>query len=836
MIRTGSKLIPAIGLILILLISKIPASEIIFYSLPTEKVNTYLEQSLSRKIPNRKWISLNGEWQVKDPKSGNQIGKVNIPFCFSYQNEILLTKEFELSDYTKKLFFLNAEWINGWSEISINGRVIYSGSQNFLPLRLELPITFLKPQKNVIEIRIKPYHKDKKQVPSWTPINLPRISSGILSSIYLEIIPQFHTRKIDINSQISDSVVTLSGSISFSHPITKMGKSKILLRYHSSKKILFQEEIQITDSLSSENKIPEWETDLKILWSINKPENYWVEVVIDSVGKLLDVFRHPIALRSAQIRGNNFLLNGGELPIKGINYVYQTPDGNNLFDPDLIRQDLKMIKEKGFNAVRMVLHPLPEEFYRICDGLGLLCFQDLPLLFFNTDSTSLLKWESYYGYVKQLAEQYSSVVAGGVAYQMDGESKKHFAKLDQLLKSTNESGILKYISSINPNLQNNQIDFQLVDIFHRNTVEKELEHLNKKFAGFTYFPSAFSKPLSYRVDSTTITHGLGQIRNLIKKVDEEIVQGRIPGQFILTYSDFYLDFPSLQNGSQKNPELSQTGLVDLNRQPRHFFDNQEAEISDVPIITEARSVKSYLYILLGIANLFLFLYSYRRFTEFRHNVNYSLKKTHGFFVNLQERIIIPHGQSLLLIFVISLNGAIIWSSFFFYFRNNLILDYLLSLLFFTPETKLWISDLIWNQPLFLVIITFLHLVIFYGLAIFIKIFSLFGQSRVTFKQSIAVSAWSTVPFVFLLPFGIIFYNILISLKSYWIIIVVLLYFHIWVYLRWINGTRVLTERRHSRIFAFVTFLGVLTTAIVLIFYQYQINLFDHLRFLYHLYR
>lgn len=836
MVRTGSKLIPAISLILILLISKIPASEIIFYSLPTEKVNTYLEQSLTRKIPNREWISLNGEWQVKDPKSSNQIGKVNIPFCFSYQNEILLEKEFELSNYTKNKFFLNAEWINGWSEISFNGRVIYNGSQNFLPFRLELPITLLKPNKNIIEIRIKPYHRDKNQVPSWTPINLPRINSGILSSIYLEVIPQFYIKNIDINSEISDSLVILRGSISFSHPIKEMGESKILVKYYSSEKILFQNGIQISDSLSNKLKIPELKTPPNIFWSINKPENYWIEVEIDSVGKLLDTYRAPIALRSTKIRGNKFLLNGGELPIKGINYVYQTPDGNNLFDPELIKQDLTMIKEKGFNAVRMVLYPLPEEFYRICDELGLLCFQDLPLLFLNTDSTSSLKWKSYYGYVKQLSERHSSVVAGGVAYQMDGESKKHFAKLDQLLKSTNKPDILKYITSINPDLQNNQIDFQLVDIFHRNTVKKELEQLNKKFEGFIYFPSAFSKPLSYRVDSTTITHDLVQIRNLIQKVDEEMVQGRIPGQFILTYSDFYLNFPSLQNGSQKNLELSQTGLVDLNRQPRHFFDNQDAKITDVPIITEARSVKSYLYILLGIANLFLFLYSYRRFTEFRHNVNYSLKKTHGFFVNLQERIIIPHGQSLLLIFVISLNGAIMWNSFIFYFRNNLILDYLLSLLFFTPETKLWISGLIWNQPLFLVIITVLHFVIFYSLAIFIKIFSLFGQSRVTFKQSIAVSAWSTVPFVFLLPFGIIFYNILISLKSYWIIIMVLLYFHIWVYLRWINGTRVLTERRYSRIFVFISFLGVLTTAIVLIYYQYQINLFDHLRFVYHLYR
>jgi hypothetical protein len=205
-------------------------------------------------------------------------------------------------------------------------------------------------------------------------------------------------------------------------------------------------------------------------------------------------------------------------------------------------------------------------------------------------------------------------------------------------------------------------------------------------------------------------------------------------------------------------------------------------------------------------------------------------------VNLQERIIIPHGQSLLLILVVALNGAIMWSSIAFYFRNNLILDYLLSLFFFNAKSKLLVSQIIWNQPLFLGAGVAIFIIVFYGSAVLIKILSLFGEPRVTFRQAVAVSAWSAVPTVFLLPFGIIFYNLLLTLKSYWIIIAVLLYFHLWIYLRWINGTRVLTERQYFRIFLLFTFLGFFIAALVLILYQNQINLFDHLRFAFHLSR
>ena len=836
MIRTGRMLVPVISLISFLFIGKGTATEIVFYSLPAPKVNSNLEKQLTWKIPNRQWISLNGEWVVKNPQSDNPIGKVNVPFSFTSGDEILIEKEFELADTDRGQFYLNAEWINGWSEISINQRLLYYGSQNYLPLRLEIPYTFLKPQQNKIRVKIKPYSKDSMQTPSWTPINLPRISSGILSSIYIEVVPNFHIKSVNVNTEISDSLVHLSGTILLSQPFRALSKGKISFKYQSSKKILFQKEIQIEDSSLNEIKIPEWKADQRILWALDNPEKFWIEVTIDSAGKPLDIFRRPIPLCKARISDNRFFLNNQALQINGVNYVYQTPDGNSLFDPDLIKKDLTWIKEKGFNAVRVILHPLPDEFYRICDEVGLLCFQDLPLIFLKADSTDLLNWKSYYYYFQELGKGYSSIVAVGMVYQIDGESKPQFERLNHFLNSIKESDRLRYITTVNPGFQNNQINFQIVDILHRNAADKELTLLNRRFSSSSYFPTAFSKPLSYRADSTTITHDLIQIRNLVQMVNQEIRQGSIAGQFILTYNDFYLNFPSLQNGSQNNLELCQTGLVDLNRHPRHFFDSQETDVIDIPVITEARSAKSYIYIILGILNLFFFLYSYRRFTEFRHNVNYSMKKVHGFFVNLQERIIIPHGQSLLLIFVISLNGAIIWSSIVFYFRNNLILDYLLSLLFFTPKAKVWITRLIWDQPLFLMTSTLFHFIVFYGLAVFIKISSLFGQSRVTFKQSIAVSAWSTVPFLFLLPFGIIFYNMLLSLKSYWIIIFVLLYFHVWVYLRWINGTRVLTERRYSRIFAFVTFLGVMIAAIIIFFYQYQINLFDHLRFVYHLYQ
>jgi len=839
MATAGSKLIPVIILTTLLFIGKFFASEIIFYTFSTPKTTTLLNENLSWKSPNRTWLFLDGEWGIKDSKWERQIGKVNVPFSFSGGNQIFLEKEFELDTLFGSQFYFNADWINGRLQISINGQALFRGSRNYLPLRLEIPVSFLRQGKNTLQIALTSNENDRGQLPSWTPINVPRISSGILSSVYLEIVPAFHIESVRVSPTVTDSLIHFKGRIMLSLPFQEMGNSKIAVRYRSTDKLLFEKQVQIVDSTANEIVLPEWQTDEINPWPVEAPKKYWVEVALDSSGKSIDLLRQEIALRRVEMINGKFRLNGSDLSINGVNYVYQTPDGNELFDPELIQQDLRSIKERGFNAVRVILRPLPEQFYRLCDELGILCFQDLPFVLTDSEGADLKSWESYYDDYLQLTGGFSSIAAAGVAYQFDGESRRQQKKLDHFFANLNSAPALRYVTSLNPGLLSyKNIDFQLVDVIDRNAVGKEILRLEQLLDGYPYFLTAFSKPISYRADPTTITHDLIQIRTLRQKVNEEMQQGKVAGQFIMTYNDFFLNFPSLQNGSQKDLYPCSIGLVDLKRNPRQFFGDANASegesADDASTVSEAQSAKSYLYVILGLCNLFLFLYSYRRFTEFRHNIGYSMKKTHGFFVNLQERIIIPYGQSLLLILVISINGAIMWSSIIYYFRNNLILDYLLSVFLSHPKSKLTVSRIIWNQPLFLITGVIFTFIVFYGSALLVKLLSLFGEPRVTFRQSLAVSAWSAVPLVFLLPFGIIFYNLLLTLKSYWIILVVLLYFHVWIYLRWINGTRVLTERPYFRIFLLFTFLGLFIAAMVVILYQYQINLIDHLRFAYHL--
>ncbi len=189
----------------------------------------------------------------------------------------------------------------------------------------------------------------------------------------------------------------------------------------------------------------------------------------------------------------------------------------------------------------------------------------------------------------------------------------------------------------------------------------------------------------------------------------------------------------------------------------------------------------------------------------------------------------------MLLLVIALNGAIVLSSLGFFFRNNLIFDYLLSLVFFGAKQKEFVAQLIWHQSYFIIFATLAIIVSFFLFALPIKLLSFFGESRVPFRQALAISIWSASPFVFLIPLGIFLYNLLLTMKSYWILIGVLLYFHVWFVFRWINGARVLTEFLYSRIWLIVSGCGFILAGGIFYFYQQKIMLFNHLVFIFHLF-
>jgi beta-glucuronidase len=93
--------------------------------------------------------------------------------------------------------------------------------------------------------------------------------------------------------------------------------------------------------------------------------------VIDRVTKRFGV-------RSIEARGRQLLLNGTPLRIRGVNRY----DEYGRFGPNppwaLVEEELRLLKRAGVNLIR-THYPQSPEFLSMCDGLGILFLEELPI-------------------------------------------------------------------------------------------------------------------------------------------------------------------------------------------------------------------------------------------------------------------------------------------------------------------------------------------------------------------------------------------------------------------------------------------------------------------------
>ncbi|MBX3117927.1 MAG: hypothetical protein KF784_02605 [Fimbriimonadaceae bacterium] len=119
------------------------------------------------------------------------------------------------------------------------------------------------------------------------------------------------------------------------------------------------------------------------LWSPDSPTLYDLEVELRQGEKAVDKAGSYFGIREIALKEDKFgvrtYLNGEPIFMFGPLDQGWWPDG--LYTPpsdDALRYDLEVLKRAGFNTVRKHVKVEPARFYRHCDELGLLVWQDMP--------------------------------------------------------------------------------------------------------------------------------------------------------------------------------------------------------------------------------------------------------------------------------------------------------------------------------------------------------------------------------------------------------------------------------------------------------------------------
>ncbi|MGA2271121.1 MAG: glycoside hydrolase family 2 TIM barrel-domain containing protein [Bryobacteraceae bacterium] len=108
------------------------------------------------------------------------------------------------------------------------------------------------------------------------------------------------------------------------------------------------------------------------LWSPEEPNLYSARAVVGDD----DQFAR-FGIREVVVRGNQILLNGRRIKLRGVNRHEDHPEWGSAVPAHLVRQDIEIIKRLGANAVRSH-YPPAEMFLDFCDQNGLLFLDEVP--------------------------------------------------------------------------------------------------------------------------------------------------------------------------------------------------------------------------------------------------------------------------------------------------------------------------------------------------------------------------------------------------------------------------------------------------------------------------
>ncbi|MBC2604754.1 glycoside hydrolase family 2 TIM barrel-domain containing protein [Pelagicoccus albus] len=105
-------------------------------------------------------------------------------------------------------------------------------------------------------------------------------------------------------------------------------------------------------------------------WTAETPELYTLLLKVTPEGGEPEYTSTRIGFRKVEIKNSQLLVNGQPVYLKGVNLHDHDPVTGHVVSEELVRLDLRLMKENNINAIRCSHYPKNHFFYDLCDEYG----------------------------------------------------------------------------------------------------------------------------------------------------------------------------------------------------------------------------------------------------------------------------------------------------------------------------------------------------------------------------------------------------------------------------------------------------------------------------------
>ncbi|RRD96440.1 DUF4981 domain-containing protein [Clostridiales bacterium COT073_COT-073] len=220
--------------------------------------------------------------------------------------------------------------------------------------------------------------------------------SGIFREVELLYYPNYVESVVVCSDYIPESgkgILSIQGF----QPITERmpGFDWIIAISDQNGNMLVEEKIDITAEPEKEpDLLFSWQVELTEVkaWTAETPNLYQWTLVLQQNGQELQVLSEKFGFRRIAVSGCRLLLNGQPIQFHGVNYHDYDPHNGRVLTEEIMRADLKLMKEHNINAIRCAHYPKTDIFYRLCDEYGFYVIDEADLECHGFELTGDYNW------------------------------------------------------------------------------------------------------------------------------------------------------------------------------------------------------------------------------------------------------------------------------------------------------------------------------------------------------------------------------------------------------------------------------------------------------------
>jgi beta-galactosidase len=303
-------------------------------------------------------------------------------------------RELSIANLTGKRFFLYFEGANQVADVYVNGTKVGAHIGGYSAFAFDVTDAARR-GKNIIAARVD--NSFSEDIPPLTADF--NFYGGIYRDVWLITADDVHFDVTDHASSgvrittpaiaAGDGSVSVEGTVANTSSRRRTVEVVSIVRDHAKRKVAETSSRIDIDTRGSGKFSHTARIDAPRLWSTDSPYLYTVTNVIRESGRPVDEIVQPLGFRWFSFDGEKgFSLNGKPLRLRGTNRHQDYLGLGNAVPDRLHVRDMQIIKDAGFNFVRLAHYPQDPSVLEACDRLGLLVWEETPLVNYITKSVA----------------------------------------------------------------------------------------------------------------------------------------------------------------------------------------------------------------------------------------------------------------------------------------------------------------------------------------------------------------------------------------------------------------------------------------------------------------